>query len=546
MPDSSSIDLIPIHNRKSRSVTPNQEELDEVLLNSNKYNPLPIYSNDKNETSLPYQDRPQFILLILLYLLQGIPVGLAFGSIPFLLKSKLSYSQVAFFTLASYPYSLKLLWSPIVDALYFEKFGRRKSWIIPIQLVSGSMLIGLGSNIENLLLSPEENLSKITSVFFTLVFLCATQDIAVDGWALTILSPGSLSYASTAQTIGLNTGYFLSFTVFLAFNSLSFSNKYLRKEPLDYPSVTLSQYLTFWGFVYILLTFFVAFFVNEDPAHLRKKSRKSQDVKLENSSSLTPLQSLKNVYGTMFQVLKLSNVQQFILIHLISKIGFQANESATNLKLLEKGFAREDLAITVLIDFPFEIIFGYYVAKWSNGRNSLQPWLYAYLGRLLAAFLSVIVVYAFPASGKINSFYFIVVILQHLLGSFMSTIQFVSMNSFHTQISDPLIGGTYMTTLNTLSNLGGQWPKFIVLSLIDILSVSSCVTSTSKYNCKTEDCKSFCTAKDGGKIIFDRDGFYITNLLCITVGLVLFFSFIKKKVLHLQSLSISQWRVKDE
>ena len=47
-------------------------------------------------------------------------------------------------------------------------------------------------------------------------------DIAVDGWALTLLSKENLSYASTAQTIGLNTGYFLSFTVFLSFNSVEF------------------------------------------------------------------------------------------------------------------------------------------------------------------------------------------------------------------------------------------------------------------------------------------------------------------------------------
>lgn len=47
-------------------------------------------------------------------------------------------------------------------------------------------------------------------------------DIAVDGWALTLLSKENLSYASTAQTVGLNTGYFMSFTVFLAFNSVDF------------------------------------------------------------------------------------------------------------------------------------------------------------------------------------------------------------------------------------------------------------------------------------------------------------------------------------
>ena len=42
------------------------------------------------------------------------------------------------------------------------------------------------------------------------------------GWALTLLSADNLSYASTCQTIGLNTGYFASFTVFLALNSVDF------------------------------------------------------------------------------------------------------------------------------------------------------------------------------------------------------------------------------------------------------------------------------------------------------------------------------------
>jgi PAT family acetyl-CoA transporter-like MFS transporter 1 len=84
-------------------------------------------------------------------LLQGVPVGLAFGSIPFLLKAKLSYGQVGIFSLASYPYSMKLLWSPIVDAIYSKKLGRRKSWIVPIQFCSGLLLLWLGSHVETLI-----------------------------------------------------------------------------------------------------------------------------------------------------------------------------------------------------------------------------------------------------------------------------------------------------------------------------------------------------------------------------------------------------------
>jgi len=126
-------------------------------------------------------------------LLQGIPVGLAFGSVPFLLKAKLSYGQVGVFSLASYPYSMKLLWSPIVDAIYSRKIGRRKSWIVPIQGLSGLLLLWLGSHIESLIndvsflptfianVEAEHKVGLITLIFFLLVFLCATQDVAVDG-----------------------------------------------------------------------------------------------------------------------------------------------------------------------------------------------------------------------------------------------------------------------------------------------------------------------------------------------------------------------------
>jgi PAT family acetyl-CoA transporter-like MFS transporter 1 len=87
----------------------------------------------------------------LLDLLQGIPVGLAFGSIPFLLRAKLSYSQIGIFTLCTYPYSLKLLWSPIVDSVFSKRLGRRKSWIVPIQIIVGALLWWLGGNVGALM-----------------------------------------------------------------------------------------------------------------------------------------------------------------------------------------------------------------------------------------------------------------------------------------------------------------------------------------------------------------------------------------------------------
>lgn len=64
---------------------------------------------------------------------------------------------------------------------------------------------------------------------------------------------------------------------------------------------------------------------------------------------------------------------RFILVLLVAKIGFVANEMVTGLKLLEKGFNKEDLALLVLIDFPFQLMFGYLAARWSRGPRPFNP-----------------------------------------------------------------------------------------------------------------------------------------------------------------------------
>lgn len=49
----------------------------------------------------------------------------------------------------------------------------------------------------------------------------------------------------------------------------------------------------------------------------------------------------------------------FVGVLLFCKLAFVTNDAVTGLKLLEKGFSKEDLALTVLIDFPLQIVFGY-------------------------------------------------------------------------------------------------------------------------------------------------------------------------------------------
>lgn len=81
--------------------------------------------------------------------------------------------------MSSYPYSLKLLWSPIVDSLWVKSVGRRKTWIVPMQILSAFLFLWLAHSIDDLVsLDTPATLSLVytfTACFFVVIFAAATQ-----------------------------------------------------------------------------------------------------------------------------------------------------------------------------------------------------------------------------------------------------------------------------------------------------------------------------------------------------------------------------------
>ena len=87
---------------------------------------------------------------------------------------------------------------------------------------------------------------------------------------------------------------------------------------------------------------------------------------------------------------------------------------------------------------------------------------------------------------------------------------FVSKMAFFARISDPIVGGTYMTLLNTFQNLGYMWPSSFVFWVVDQVTVKSCIydpeneqftNTTSSFlaqnSCYGKQLVEQCTA-DGG------------------------------------------------
>lgn len=253
-------------------------------------------------------DKGNLLLLFFLYVLQGIPLGLA-GSVPMVLQAKrIGYRQQAMFSLVSWPFSIKLLWAPIVDSVFSSRFGRRKTWLVPTQYALGITMILISYIIDKLMGEggAAPNVFILTVIFFFLHFLAATQDIAVDGWALTMLSRENVGYASTCNSVGQTTGFFLGYTIFLAMSSPEFCNTYLRLEPHEGGILDLPTFLFFWGFVFIIVTTGIWW--------LKKETKEEQ-------MDQTPILS---GYLKLLSCLKMDSVQSLALVVITSKVSLKA------------------------------------------------------------------------------------------------------------------------------------------------------------------------------------------------------------------------------
>lgn len=88
---------------------------------------------------------------------------------PIIFKKYLTYSQIGEIMLCTMPFSFKVLWSPFVEFYHIEAIGKRKSWIIPTQIIMCVILFYLCYQLEELLV--DQKVAFVSSLLTFLVFI---------------------------------------------------------------------------------------------------------------------------------------------------------------------------------------------------------------------------------------------------------------------------------------------------------------------------------------------------------------------------------------
>ncbi len=140
-------------------------------------------------------------LLGVLYFVQGLPFGFQSTALPVYLRSQgVSLTTIGLLGALWLPWACKALWAPLVDRYGSERVGRRKSWILPMQ--AGLTVTCAAAAF----VASRDSLPWLLGLIFLMNLFAATQDIAVDGFAVDTLRPSELGLGNTAQVVGYKLG----------------------------------------------------------------------------------------------------------------------------------------------------------------------------------------------------------------------------------------------------------------------------------------------------------------------------------------------------
>ena len=149
----------------------------------------------------------RFAAIIVLYFLQGVPLGLTLVALPgWLAESGASPVEVgAFVGLAMLPWSTKLFNGLIMDRYTFKPMGRRRSWILLSQAMMVAVLVAI------VVVAPGTgDIALLAGLCFALNLCVTFSDVAVDGMAVDLVPDdertaiNSVMFASQTSGVALS------------------------------------------------------------------------------------------------------------------------------------------------------------------------------------------------------------------------------------------------------------------------------------------------------------------------------------------------------
>jgi len=157
---------------------------------------------------------PRLLAIVGMGFASGLPLALTGQTLQiWLAESKVSLTDIGLFALVGVAYSLKFVWSPVLDRVPLPflsaRLGQRRSWLLVVGVLLGLAIAGLAAT------DPAIDPWR-TALFAALVaFLSASQDIVIDAYRIELLHDDEQGAGAAATQWGYRLGMIASTVVAL-------------------------------------------------------------------------------------------------------------------------------------------------------------------------------------------------------------------------------------------------------------------------------------------------------------------------------------------
>ncbi len=152
-----------------------------------------------------------------------------------LTKENLSLTAIGAFSLVKLPYSIKFLWSPLLDRFVPPFLGRRRGWLVITQV---ALLLGIAAMA---LQQPSQGLQQLVIAAVTVAFFSASQDTLVDAYRTDVVEEKERGAGASFSILGYRIALIVtsSLALFLA-DRMPWQTVYLLMSLLMFVGVVSS------------------------------------------------------------------------------------------------------------------------------------------------------------------------------------------------------------------------------------------------------------------------------------------------------------------
>lgn len=152
---------------------------------------------------------PRQLTVLAMGFASGLPLALTGATLQvWLTRAGVSLKDVGLFALVGFAYSLKFLWSPLLDRVALPwlgaRLGQRRSWLVLLGLALAAAIAELGQT------DPTLDPWRTAALAALVAFLSASQDIVIDAYRIELLGKEEQAAGAAATQWGYRLGMIAS------------------------------------------------------------------------------------------------------------------------------------------------------------------------------------------------------------------------------------------------------------------------------------------------------------------------------------------------